>query len=113
VLLRHSVTEFKREPLTKISSVKGHQDIMEAVRLAPSGVNNQSWFFTGDDGTIHAYSERSMITDRMNRINVGIALNHMYLAATHFGKQVQMLPPGQLGAEKLKGYEHVASMKLN
>lgn len=111
-LHRSSIAEFKREPLSKISSVKGHQDIMEAVRLAPSGVNNQSWFFTGDDGTVHAYSERSMITDRMNRINVGIALNHMYLAATHSGKQVQILAPGQVTAGKLKGYEHVASMKL-
>jgi len=112
-LHRQSVSEFKRGPMENISSVKGHDAIMEAARLAPSGMNNQSWYFTGEDGMIHAYSKRSIIAEKMNQINVGIALCHMWLAAEHMGKKASILPPNQTSPGTIKGYEHAASLRVD
>lgn len=47
--------------MSKISKVDGMDDIMEAARLAPSGVNNQPWVITGRNGLVHAYCSRSLI----------------------------------------------------
>jgi hypothetical protein len=52
-LHRNGVAEFKRQPMSKISKVDGMDDIMEAARRAPSGVNNQPWFFSGGNGLVH------------------------------------------------------------
>jgi nitroreductase len=60
-LHRNSVAEFKGQPMSKISKVDGMDDIIEAARLAPSGVNNQPWFITGRNGLVHAYCSRSLI----------------------------------------------------
>jgi nitroreductase len=109
---RNSSGEFKRKPLNDISEVRGHSDIMEAARLSPSGMNNQSWRFSGDDGGIHAYAGRSMITDRMNRINVGIALCHMWLAAEHAGRKVDFTRDVMAADDAPKSHTYIATMKF-
>lgn len=112
-LHRQNVSEFKRRTIEDISSVKGYDTIMEAARLAPSGLNNQSWYFTGEDGTIHAYAKRSLMAEKMNHINVGIALCHMWLAAEHLSKKASILAPNQTSPAAIKGYEHVASLRVD
>ncbi|MBI0583295.1 MAG: hypothetical protein ISF22_03605 [Methanomassiliicoccus sp.] len=109
---RTSVTQFKRKPLEEICTVQGYDDILGAARIAPSGMNNQSWFFTGGEGMIHAYAARSLITDRMNRVNVGIALCHMWLAAEHENMKNRIMSDPR-GLEKVPGWHsYVASMVL-
>lgn len=106
---RNSVTEFKRGPIADITDVEGADAILEAARLAPSGMNNQSWYFTGGNGLIHAHSAKSLVTDSMNRVNVGIALCHMWLAAAHEGKKVEFVIDHTAEAAPPKGFSYVAT----
>lgn len=108
-IYRKSVAEFKREPLAKVSEVKGYDDLLEPARLAPSGTNNQPWFFTEGNGAIHVSYARSMIVDRMNQISCGIALYHMWLAAIHSGKTVELRNDRSGDANPPKKYSYVAS----
>ncbi|OPY31113.1 MAG: Nitroreductase family protein [Methanomassiliicoccales archaeon PtaU1.Bin124] len=87
-LHRKSLDEFKREPLSAISTVKGHDDIMQAARVAPSGRNTQSWFFTGGDGVIDQYYQKSLLFNDLRLIDGGIVLCHIWVAAEHAGKKV-------------------------
>ncbi len=110
---RKSVAEFKREPLAKISDVNGYDDLLEPARLAPSGTNNQPWFFTGGNGAIHVSYARSMIVDQMNQIGAGIAILHLWLAATHSGKIVELRKDRSSDANPPKKYSYVASLILS
>ncbi len=107
---RKSISEFKREPLANISEVKGYDDLLEPARLAPSGMNNQPWFFTGGNGSIHVSYAKSMAVDRMNQISSGIALCHMRLAATHSGRKVEFRNDRSADANPPKKYSYVATM---
>ncbi|MBR6555421.1 MAG: hypothetical protein IKT90_04320, partial [Clostridia bacterium] len=49
-------------------------------RLAPSSINSQPWFFTHEGNVIHAYCTKISVIPDMNRIDMGIALAHMYVA---------------------------------
>jgi len=74
--------EFKRKPLNAMSDTADKR--LEAVRLAPSGINSQPWYFVCDGNTFHAYCEKhgaikSLIYERMNKIDMGIALAHLYV----------------------------------
>lgn len=77
---RKSAAEFKRKSLAEISDTPDER--LEGARLAPSSVNSQPWRFTHQDQTIHVHCVRQplvkMLSD-MNRIDVGIALAHVYL----------------------------------
>ena len=110
---RKNVAEFKREPLEKISNVKGYGDLLEPARLAPSGMNNQPWFFSGENGAIDVSYARSMIVDRMNQISSGIALCHMWLAANHSNKKVEFRIDRSADANPPKKYSYVASMLIS
>jgi len=103
--------DFKRRSLSEISSVKGMTDIMEAARVAPSAVNNQSWYFTGGDGTINAYYEKALF-GRWNEINVGIALCHIAVAAEHFDKKAKFIFDPTVQKENIRGYAYVISAKV-
>ncbi len=104
--------EFKRRALSEISSLTSEPEILEATRLAPSGMNNQSWYFTGGEGTVHAYAARSIMTEEMNRINVGIALAHMWLAAGHEGRRADFTLDEGAGGSAPRGYSYVATLRL-
>ena len=109
---RKSVAEFERRPLAKITNVKGQDGLLESARLAPSGMNNQPWYFTDGDGFIHAYSAKSLIVDRMNRTSVGIALCHLWLAAAHSGMKVDLVSAISKDANPPKGYLYIASLAI-
>ncbi|MDW5562112.1 MAG: nitroreductase family protein [Methanomassiliicoccus sp.] len=109
---RRDRSGFKRRSLSEITDITDHFEVLEAARIAPSGMNNQSWYFTGGDGTIHAYAARSAVTDGMNRINVGIALAHMWLAADHEGMTASFSVQPDGGESTPRGYAYIASMTL-
>jgi hypothetical protein len=82
---RKNVSEFNRKPLDQISKGDKFLDIIEAARLAPSATNSQPWFFVTDDNHIHCYCikpglVKRIIYKKMNRINMGISLCHLWLA---------------------------------
>jgi hypothetical protein len=112
---RASIQEFKRKPLDKIRNVQGLDDILEPARLAPSP--SQPWFFTGDDQYIHVCCSKTsgikaMLFDRLNRIEIGIALCHIWIAAQHFNKNIEFLGfKGNINVPK--GYFYVISAQLS
>ncbi|MCL2775987.1 MAG: nitroreductase, partial [Oscillospiraceae bacterium] len=77
-----SLSEFKRRPLGEISDTGDKR--LEAARLAPSGINSQPWYFVGEGNIFHVYcvkhgAVKALIYERMNKIDMGIALAHLYV----------------------------------
>lgn len=90
-LHRVNTTEFKRNNLTAISSVVGGDALLEPVRLAPSASNTQPWFFSGDIDVITVSRKKlnfvkATVYGKMNQIDIGIALFHLWLSLDHQGK---------------------------
>lgn len=81
--LRSDVGQFRRRELGQIADVADAR--LEPARLAPSSTNSQPWYFTHEGDVIHAYCSdagvlRHKMLGTMNRIDMGIALAHMYVA---------------------------------
>lgn len=70
--------DFKRKSLEQIADLADSR--LEPARLAPSAVNSQPWYFTHGDEAIHVYRVDSSRLRYMNRIDMGIALAHLYVA---------------------------------
>lgn len=91
-LHRTSVQQFKRKPLEEISSCSVLPKYMEAARLAPSAINKQPWFFSGDERCCHAFSVRGKglinIAEGWRFVDLGISLAHIFITATAAGKTV-------------------------
>jgi nitroreductase len=86
--------------------------IMEAVRVAPSAVNIQPWRFFNEDHRIDVYSvKRTLFTNKhleeMNRIDVGIGLSHLDIAAQYFEKSIELK---KLDNVSKKGHYYVTSI---
>ena len=102
--LHRSLSEFKRKTLTEIS--EGSDPRLEAARLAPSGINTQSWFFVADNGKIHCYRKKALLgfMDKMTCIDIGIALCHIAEESEnfHFSKEA--------GVPQRKGYIYMGTV---
>ena len=109
---RGDVSEFKREPLAKITSIGGQDQYLEAARLAPSAMNNQPWYFSRNDGTIEAFRAKSFMLGKMNHISLGIAICHIWLAALHDGKKVEFINEVRTDTKSPKGYSYVISLTM-
>lgn len=109
---RGDVSEFKREPLAKITSIEGSDQYLEAARLAPSAMNNQPWYFSRNDGTIETFCAKSLLLSKMNHISLGIAICHIWLAALHDGKKVEFINEVRTDTKSLKGYSYVISLTM-
>ena len=109
-LFRSSAAEFRRKALHEISDRPDPR--LEPARLAPSSVNSQPWFFIHDGDDIHALCAlqgilSKSVLGKMNRIDMGIALAHLYLShpeSFRFFSAAQ--PPVK------KGYSYIGSIGL-
>ncbi len=72
--------------------------LLEAARLAPSAMNSQPWRFLCEKEAVHVFRPRRHPLPlrlagerllRMNRVDCGIALAHIALAAAHGGSAVR------------------------
>ena len=84
-------SEFKRKSISDISSIAGAEELLEPVRLAPSASNTQAWFFSGNINEITVSREKlnlikAPIYGRVNKIDIGIAICHLWLTLDHQGK---------------------------
>ncbi len=109
---RTSVAEFKREPLDKVSKAFGVDDLLEPARLAPSAMNGQPWLFTGDEKAIHFYCGQSAMFDKWNKIAIGVAACHAWIAAVHSGKSVEFIIDDRAEGETPKKYAYVVTMRI-
>jgi len=88
---RENTSEFNRKSLSEITSLVGEDQLLEPVRLAPSASNTQAWFFSGDTKEIIVRRTKlnlikASLYGKMNQIDIGIALCHLWLSLDHAGK---------------------------
>jgi hypothetical protein len=114
-LHRTSVSEFKRKSLPEITDIKGVDELLEAVRLAPTP-SNSPYFFTGDEDLIHVYLKpsliRSLVAKKLLYVEVGIAICHLYVAAKHFGKKAKVEFDEKADMEPPRNLEYIASLNI-
>ncbi|MDR0718672.1 MAG: hypothetical protein LBF78_03475 [Treponema sp.] len=85
-IYRSSTGEFRRKALSEVSDLKRPDDILEPARLAPSAMNSQSWFFSGDSDKIRLFMAAPSfpvkgLMQPLKWADGGIALCHLWLSA--------------------------------
>ena len=107
---RKDPSEFQRKALSEIADREDPR--LECARLAPSSTNSQPWYFTHDGDILHAFCSeagflRHKLLANMNRVDMGIALAHLYLENREtfrfFSKEPKDIP---------KGYRYTGSFTL-
>ena len=116
-LHRTSTSQFKRKPLSEITNIQGDEELLEPARLAPSAINLQNWYFTGDKNLIHAYSAkagflRSIAGGSYFPLNVGIAFCHLQLAAEHLGWKTRIVFEKDMDKNPPKDREYIPSLEI-
>jgi nitroreductase len=113
---RDSIEDFDRKPLAEIKKGNQHYDLLEAVRLAPSATNGQPWYFITESERIHLYQlEQNFIKkffyEKMNRIDMGIALSHLWLAAEEHDQKFEFTKLDKNPAS-VENYNYLGTVKL-
>ncbi|MEF8874071.1 MAG: nitroreductase family protein [Candidatus Thermoplasmatota archaeon] len=121
--LRSGPEEAKRKPIKELvlndleELPETWKDVIDAARMAPSAVNSQPWrFYYDEDGdSLHVFIEKKGLfkgvvrkiadLDKLNRIDVGIALKHLEIAAENFSLDIRFEDMGR----KRKGHEYIMS----
>ncbi len=116
-LYRTNTSEFKRKPIKDISDIEAADDLLEPVRLAPSGINLQNWYFTGNKNQIHAYSTkpgflRNILGGSYYPINMGIALCHLQLAAQQQGLKTKFAFDSSKDKNPRKDLDYTATLEI-
>jgi nitroreductase len=116
-LHRTSVSQFKRKPLPEITNIEGADVLLEPARLAPSAINLQNWYFTGDKNLIHAYSSkpgflRNIAGGSYFPVNMGIAICHLQLAAEHLGWKTKIMFEQERDKNPPKDREYITSLEI-
>jgi hypothetical protein len=113
-LHREQAGEFVRKRLPEITDIEGADWLLEPVRLAPSASNSQPWFFSGSLQTITVSRRRlhliqAALYDRLNQIDTGIALCHLWLTLGQRGLAMQVSYDHRPTADH---YEFVAAISV-
>lgn len=116
-LYRTSASEFKRKTLKELTNMEGADELLEPTRLAPSAVNLQNWYFTGNMNTIHVYSSKSsflrtIVGGSYYPVNMGIALCHLQLAAEYKGWKTKFNFDSTEYRKPPKNLEYIATLEI-
>jgi hypothetical protein len=106
--------DFKRKSLEELS--KGTDPRLEAVRLAPSGMNGQPWYFIVAKNATHVYYKPSLggLQGKMYHLtdlDVGIALCHLAVASEHEGKPFDFVINNSAAPTAPDGFTYVGTVK--
>lgn len=87
--IHRSVSEFKRKEITEITNTPDSFCI-EAVHVAPSGMNSQAWYFEQEEKRVLVYESKlkpplSLLYKHVH-VDLGIALCHYALACKKCGQ---------------------------
>lgn len=112
---REDISEFKRKSLAEISSVNGADELLEAVRLAPSAANQQPWYFSGSPDSIIVSRKlpgllKAPIYGKFNQIDMGIALYHLLAQAQHMGKTIEFRQENTIVPQ---GHEYITTVRIS
>lgn len=100
-VLSREKRKFNRKTMAEISDREDEK--LECVRVAPSSTNSQPWYFTHEGEMIHAFRSeagllRHAMLGTMNRIDMGIALAHLYVenkeSFRYFSAEPTQIPAG-------------------
>ena len=116
-LYRENISEFTRNSLPQVSSNADNDNILEAARLAPSATNSQPWFFTGNSDIINVYCAKhnaikAIVYEKLNKLDMGIALCHIAVAAKHFGKEIAFDYISTTQNKTLNGFYFITKINL-
>ncbi|HCC35231.1 MAG TPA: hypothetical protein DEQ02_06190 [Ruminococcaceae bacterium] len=108
------LAEFERKSLSEIA--KGTDSRLEAVRLAPSGLNKQPWYFTVDGNAVHVYYQKSLgglmgMMYKLTAVDVGLALCHMAVASEHEGKPFLFNPNRKNPPAPPKNFTYIGTVE--
>jgi len=106
--------EFKRKSMFEIS--QGTDKRLEAVRLAPSGLNKQPWYFIVEDNVIHVYFQKSIggvfgMYYKLTELDVGIALCHLAVASAYEGKPFNFTTNFTDAPRAPKGFKYLGTVE--
>lgn len=100
------LSEFKRKDISTITNTPEDKGV-QAMHLAPSGINIQPWFFEKTADKLLCYREilkpPMSLVYKLARIDMGIALCHYAVASRHYGVDFDFQVGGP--APDKKGYE--------
>lgn len=104
--VHRNLENFSRKSINAITNTP--EDVcIEAVRLAPSGMNTQPWFFEKLDDKIFVYKKKLSLPISLlyhkSDIDMGIALCHYSLACREFGQKFSFVFDTKMPAKN--GYE--------
>jgi len=113
---RNSIEDFDRKKLSEIKEGDKYNDLLEAARLAPSATNGQPWYFKTEEGKIHLYQDnpsflKKIFYKKMNGIDMGIALAHIWIAAKHNNYDFNFEKYSDSPAE-INGYDYIGTVEL-
>jgi nitroreductase len=115
-IARESVDAFNRKPINEIIDEDDLYELFEPVRLAPSARNSQPWYFTEDDDDIIVWRRQPkgidrLLIDRMNWIDMGIALCHAVLSLEHAGEKfkIEVKAP----AKAREGHDYLLTLAID
>lgn len=116
-LPRQGTIKHSRKAINEITDIKVLDSLIESARLAPSAINNQPWYFTGDANMVHVHCKgqgiiKKLLVEKYNMIDIGITLSHLWLAVRNEGREVAFVTDKALAGDSPKGYYYVVSMKL-
>lgn len=115
--VHQDLDQFNRNPITEISEGQGFESLIEAARLAPSSTNSQPWYFVVKPNRIDLYRVKNnplkgFFLDKMNQIDIGIALCHIYLAAKAEGLHIACAIEIAKTVDAIQGYYYMISCEL-
>jgi nitroreductase len=112
---RTSIDQFKRKSVSEIAAAGAVPSYIDAIRLAPSAMNKQPWFFTGERNCCHAFSVRGKglinIAEGWRFVDLGIAIAHLYLAVESSGKTLVLKRADSIPFRN--GSEYVLSCRVD
>jgi hypothetical protein len=110
--LKRTLAEFDRKPVTAVS-LKESDEYIEAVRLAPSAVNNQPWLVEKNGNSYNFYMSKpglfgKLFYGNLRKIDMGIGISHLFIKAKADGFDVEIKADGQ----NLPDAAYVATLTL-
>ncbi|SHK53200.1 nitroreductase family protein [Paramaledivibacter caminithermalis] len=115
---RKNLKEFRRKSIEEIRDTNEKDELIEPARLAPSATNSQPWFFRILNNKIHAYCIKqnlikAILLKKMNQIDMGIAICHIWIAAKKYGKDMKIITDRKGLEYSPKGYNYVISLIID
>lgn len=99
---------FKEEPAKEIMT------ILRAASLAPSSMNSQPWRFVVYNNRVHVFMQKMnggvAAMQRLHLLDIGIALNHMVIAAEELWIEAEMREIDNISSQYFKNNSYISSL---